>query len=103
MVTGLSAGQPETNASAYHAGDTFVLAVRASFGPGGVTTMNTRWYGPDGGLLYEIPRTFNTQGTYYTGFTLKKDSPWVTGDYRVDIYTNNSPNPDDTVNFSVVP
>jgi hypothetical protein len=103
MVVGLDAGQPAGNVTAYHATDPFVLAVQAQFGPGGVTTMRTRWYGPDGFLLYEIPRDFAQPGTYYTGFTLKKSSPWATGDYRVDIHTNNSPTPAYSVTFSVVP
>jgi outer membrane biosynthesis protein TonB len=103
MVIGLDAGQPAGNVSAYHANDAFVLAVQAQFGPGGVTSMKTRWYGPDGLLLYEIPRDFPQQGTYFTGFTLKKSSPWATGDYRVDIYTNNSPSPAYSISFSVVP
>jgi hypothetical protein len=103
MVIGLESGQPAGNVKAYHANDAFVLAVQAQFGPGGVTTINTRWYGPDGVLLYEIPRTFSKQGTYYSGFTLKKSTPWSTGDYRVDIHTNDSPTPAYSVRFSVVP
>ncbi|MEO8287393.1 MAG: hypothetical protein ABI670_13290 [Chloroflexota bacterium] len=103
MVLSLDGGQPAGNVSAYRQNDPFVLAVQAQFGPGGVTSMRTRWYGPDGGLLYELPREFSQQGTYYTGFTLKKDSPWAVGDYRVDIHTNNSPSPAYSVTFSVVP
>ena len=103
MVIGLDAGPARRHVSAYHAADPFVLAVQAQFGPGGVTSMKTRWYGPDGLLLYEIPRDFPQQGTFYTGFTLKKSTPWATGDYRVDIYTNNSPTPAYSVSFGVVP
>ncbi len=103
MVTGLGAGEPSGNVTAYHTTDTFTLAVQGQFGPGGITSMKASWYGPDGHLLYEIPRTFTGQGTYYTGFTLKKSTPWLTGDYRVDLHTNNSPDPAYSVSFSVVP
>jgi hypothetical protein len=103
MVLALAGGQPAGNVSAYNPTDPFVLAVRAQYGPGGVTSVRTRWYGPDGALLYELPREFSEQGTYYSGFTLRKSTPWQVGDYRVDIHTNNSPAPSYTVTFAVVP
>jgi hypothetical protein len=103
MVTGLGAGEPSGNVTAYHTTDTFTLAVQGQFGPGSITSMKASWYGPDGRLLYEIPRTFTEKGTYYTGFTLRKSTPWLTGDYRVDLHTNNLPDPAYSVTFSVVP
>jgi uncharacterized protein YfaS (alpha-2-macroglobulin family) len=75
--------------------------VQARFGPGGVQTMLTRWYGPDGSYIYELKQNYAQQGTYYAGFTLSKNAPWPTGDYRVDIYTNDSPQPDRSETFSV--
>ena len=67
--------------------------MQAQFGAGGVTAVSTRWYGPDNGLLYELPRNYTLTGTYFSTFTLKKDSPWLEGSYRVDVYTNASPTP----------
>lgn len=103
MVTSLVSGAPVDNVTSYGANDPFVLAVQAQFGAGGVTNLRTRWYGPDGRLLYEIPRDFSVAGTYYTGFTLKKNTPWLEGNYRVDIHTNNSASPSYSVSFSVRP
>ncbi len=103
MVSGIEPGKSPRSVTAYGPNDTFTLPVQAQFGPGGVTTMKTRWYGPDGGLLYEIPRSFSTAGSYSTGFTLKKSTPWSAGNYRVDIYTNGAATPAYSVSFGVAP
>jgi hypothetical protein len=103
MTTNLQGGEPAGNIDSYGPADPFVLAVQAQFGAGGVATVVTRWYGPDGGLLYEMPRDFERAGTYYTTFILRKSTPWLEGSYRVDIYTNGSPSPAYSVGFSVAP
>ena len=103
MVANIQGGEPAERTTSYGPSDPFVLAVQAQFGPDGVTTVRTRWYGPDGGLLYELPRDFERVGTYYSAFNLSKDSPWLEGGYRVDIYTNDAPSPAYTVGFSVTP
>lgn len=103
MTSNLQSGQPIDRVTTYSASDAFVLSVQAQFGAGGVTTVRTRWYGPDNGLLYEIPRSYTLAGTYYSTFTLKKDSPWLEGNYRVDVYTNESPTPAYTLQFAVAP
>ena len=89
--------------TAYSPTDPFTLVVQARYGPGGVTSVVTRWYGPDGALLYELPRQFTQAGTYYSGFTIRKSTPWLPGEYRVDIHANGSPSPSYTVRFQVVP
>ena len=86
----------------YGPGEPFNLAVRATFGPGNVTNVLTRWYGPDGAQVYAMQKDYTQQGAYYVAFSVRKDSPWLPGDYRVDIYTNNSPTPSYSVFFSVV-
>ncbi len=102
MCAKLEAGQPIGPTHAYHRADLFNLAVQAAFGPNGVTTALTRWYGPDGAPIYDLKQSYTQQGTYYAGFTLKKASPWAVGDYRVEIYTNGSTQPVQTVSFSVI-
>jgi hypothetical protein len=103
MTGSLQSGQPVDRVTTYSASDGFVLAVQAQFGVGGVTTIRTRWYGPDNGLLYELPRNYTLTGTHYSTFTLKKDSPWLEGSYRVEVYTNASSTPAYTVQFAVAP
>jgi hypothetical protein len=103
MALELEGGQPAGNVRAYRPTDAFHLAVQANYGPGGVTSITTRWYGPDGHQIYEVRKEFTQAGTYYAGFTLRKTSLWPTGDYRVDIHANDSPTPDYTLYFSVVP
>jgi hypothetical protein len=102
MCARLEGGQPVGSTSAYHPADPFNLAVQASFGQGGVQSVLTRWYGPDGAAIYDLKQDYTQQGTYYAGFTLSRVGPWPTGDYRVDIYTNGSPQPAQTVSFSVI-
>ena len=103
MTGPLQSGQPVDHVTTYSASDPFVLAVQAQFGADGITSLVTRWYGPDGGLLYELPRNYTLTGAYYSTFTLKKDTPWLEGSYRVDIYTNASPAPAYSLQFSVAP
>jgi hypothetical protein len=103
MAPDVSPGGWAGSITAYKPGDPFTVAVQAQYGPGGVTSVVTRWYGPDGGLLYELPREFTQAGTYYSGFTLRKSTPWLPGEYRVDIHANGSAAPSYTVRFSVVP
>jgi hypothetical protein len=103
MAAGVSAGRPTGRVTDYSPTDAFTVAVQAQYGAGGVTSVSTRWYGPDGALLYELPRQFAQAGTYYTSFTLRKDTPWLPGAYRVDIHANGSGTPSYTVRFSVVP
>lgn len=87
--------------SQYAPTDPFNLAVQATFGAGNVTTVLTRWYGPDGSQIYAMQKDYTQPGVYYVAFSVRKDSPWVPGNYRVDIYTNNSPSPSYSVLFSV--
>lgn len=96
-------GEPVGEVSAYGRTDPFNLAVRANYGPGGITSVLTRWYGPDGVLIYDLRKEYPQAGTYYGGFTLRKDSPWLPGNYRVDVHTNDSPAPVASVSFTVVP
>lgn len=103
MSTSLQGGAPAGNVSTYNASDPFNLAVQATFGAGAVTSVTTRWYGPDGRQIYEMRKPYSQPGTYYTGFTLRKSTPWTPGNYRVDIYTNDSASPAYSVTFSVVP
>ncbi len=103
MTSSVQGGQSLDIVTTYGASDTFVLAVQAQFGPDGVTSVLTRWYGPDGGLLYEFPRSYSQSGTYYSTFNLRKSTPWLEGSYRVDIYTNDGTVPAYTVNFAVSP
>jgi hypothetical protein len=103
MCARLEGGQPVGPTSAYRPTDAFNLAIEADFGPGGVRTVLTRWYGPDGAAIYDLKQDYSQQGTYYAGFTLSKAGAWPTGDYRVDIYTNNSTQPVQSVSFSVIP
>ncbi len=102
MCAKLDAGQPIGPTHAYHPADPFNLAVQAAFGPNGVTTALTRWYGPDGAPIYDLKQSYTQQGTYYAGFTLKKATPWAVGDYHVEVYTNGSTQPVQTVSFSVI-
>jgi hypothetical protein len=99
----LEGGQPVGQAPVYKAEDTFHLAVQAAFGPGSVTSITTKWYGPDGALVYQLRREYPQPGTYYVGFTVRKGSPWPTGDYRVDIHANDAALPSYTLTFSVIP
>ncbi|HKP54529.1 MAG TPA: hypothetical protein VJ183_17980 [Chloroflexia bacterium] len=99
----LQGGEPTGDVSAYNVSDPFNLAVQATFGAGAVTSITTRWYGPEGTQIYEMRKAYSQPGVYYTGFTLRKSTPWTPGDYRVDIYTNDSPAPAYSVTFSVVP
>jgi hypothetical protein len=103
MAAGVSGGSPTGRVPAYSPGDAFTVAVQAQYGSGGVTSVVTRWYGPDGGLLYELPRQFTQAGTYYASFTLRKSTPWLPGEYRVDIHANGSAAASYTVRFPVVP
>gem|GEM_PF-3548167 len=103
MSAQLQSGEPTGNVSAYSASDPFNLAVQATFGAGAVTSITTRWYGPEGTQIYEMRKVYSQPGVYYTGFTLRKSTPWTPGEYRVDIYTNDSPAPAYSVTFSVVP
>jgi hypothetical protein len=103
MAAGVSAGRPTGRVSAYSPTDAFTVAVQAQYGADSVTSVVTRWYGPDGGLLYELPRRFTQAGTYYSSFTLRKSTPWLPGEYRVDIHANDSAAASYTVRFSVAP
>jgi uncharacterized protein YfaS (alpha-2-macroglobulin family) len=103
MCARLETGEPVGVTGAYRQGDPFNLAVRANFGQGGVVSILTRWFGPGGAQIYELRQTYSQAGTYYTGFTLNKSTPWATGDYRVDIYTNDAPQAAQSVSFSVIP
>ncbi|HEY0068517.1 MAG TPA: hypothetical protein VGE04_00960 [Chloroflexia bacterium] len=87
---------------AYGPGDPFSLAAQATFGPGNVTSVLTRWYGPDGSQIYAMQKEYTQPGAYYVAFSVRKDTPWLPGTYRVDIYTNNSPAPSYSVLFNVV-
>ena len=102
MCARLEGGQPVGPTSAYNPTDQFNLALQAAFGAGGAVTVLTRWYGPDGAAIYELKQNYTQQGTYYSGFTVSKKGAWAVGDYRVDIYTNNSPQPIQSVTFSVI-
>ncbi len=103
MSVRLEGGQPVGgDVKAYNPTNTFNLAVQANFGSGAVTSILTRWYGPDGSQIYQIRKEYTQPGAYYAGFTLSKSTPWPTGDYRVDIHTNDSPSPAYSVPFSVV-
>jgi hypothetical protein len=101
MAGNIQGGQSLERVTAYGPSDPLVLVMQAQFGPGGVSTVVTRWYGPDSGLLYELPRDFERVGTYYSTFTLRKSTPWLEGGYRVDIYTNGAPSPAYSVSFAV--
>jgi hypothetical protein len=103
MTSEIPAGDTLETVGVYDPSSAFVLAVQAQFGAGGVTSVVTRWYGPDNGLLFEMPRDFAQAGTYYSTFTLRKNTPWLEGAYRVDIYTNGSASPGYSVSFSVAP
>jgi hypothetical protein len=103
MSVSLEGGGPSGDVSAYGPTDSFNLAVQANYGPGAVTSVLTRWYGPDGALLYEMRRQYDQLGTYYAGFTLRTNGAWAPGQYRVDIHTNDSPAPAYSVSFEVLP
>jgi hypothetical protein len=102
MCAGLEGGEPLGATSQYAPDDPFNLAVQADFGQGGVVSVLTRWYGPGGASIYDLHQHYTQSGTYYAGFTLNKKTPWPPGDYRVDIYTNDSPQPVSSVSFAVV-
>ena len=103
MCARLEGGQPAGPTGAYHPTDPFNLAIKAEFGPGGVQSVLTRWYGPDNTQIYEMKHTYSQQGTYYAGFTVSKNAPWAPGSYRADIFTNDSPQPVRSVTFRVIP
>ncbi len=103
MSLQLQGGEPAGNVSSYSASDPFNLAVQARFGANAVTSITTRWYGPDGARIYEARKAYTLPGIYYTGFILRKNAPWTPGSYRVDIHTNDSPSPAYSVTFSVAP
>lgn len=92
-------GGPTTE---YGPNEPFSLAAQATFGPGNVTNVLTRWYGPDGAQVYAMQKDYTQPGTYYVAFTVRKSTPWLPGTYRVDIYTNNYPTPAYSVFFTVV-
>ncbi|HEX8230981.1 MAG TPA: hypothetical protein VF826_16960 [Chloroflexia bacterium] len=85
----------------YAPSDPFNLAAQATFGQGNVTSVLTRWYGPEGSQIYAMQKDYTQPGTYYVAFTVRKNTPWLPGTYRVDIYTNNSSTPAYSVFFSV--
>lgn len=87
--------------SRYAPTEPFNLAVQATFGAGNVTTVLTRWYGPDGTQIYAMQKDYTQAGVYSVAFSVRKNSPWLPGNYRVDIYTNNSASPSYSVLFSV--
>lgn len=103
MAASVVGGEPRGVADNYRTTDTFSLAVQATFGQSGVTSVLTRWYGPDGSLIYSMQKSYTLPGVYYVGFTVRKQGPWAPGNYRVDIHTNNSPTPSYSVPFTVVP
>jgi hypothetical protein len=103
MAASVSGGRPTGRVTEYSPTDAFTVAVQAQYGAGGVASVVTRWFGPDGALLYELPRQFAQGGTYYASFTLRKDTPWLPGEYRVDIHANGAAIPSYSVRFSVVP
>lgn len=103
MCARLEGGAPVGVTNAYRQADPFNLAVRANFGPGGVTSILTRWYGPDGALIYQLRQAYAQPGAYYSGFTLNKATLWSAGDYRVDVHTNDAATPAQSVTFSVIP
>ncbi|MDQ5824305.1 MAG: hypothetical protein M3441_08850 [Chloroflexota bacterium] len=85
----------------YSPNEPFNLAAQATFGQGNVTSVLTRWYGPEGSQIYAMQKDYTQPGTYYVAFTVRKNTPWLPGTYRVDIYTNNAPTPSYSVFFSV--
>ncbi len=87
--------------TAYGTNDSFSLAAQATFGPGNVTSVLTRWYGPDGAQVYAMQKDYTQPGTYYVAFTVRKSTPWLPGTYRVDIYTNSSATPSYSIFFDV--
>jgi hypothetical protein len=89
------------SADVYTPSEPFNLAAQATFGPGNVTSVLTRWYGPEGSQIYAMQKDYTQPGTYYVAFSVRKSTPWLPGTYRVDIYTNNSPTPSYSVLFSV--
>lgn len=94
--------EPGNPTSDYGPNDAFSLAAQATFGPGNVTSVLTRWYGPDGAQIYAMQKEYSQPGVYYAAFTVHKNTPWLPGTYRVDIYANNSPAPSYSVLFNVV-
>jgi hypothetical protein len=102
MSASLQEGALAGEATIFGPTDPLHLAVQAEFGPGAVTSVLTRWYGPAGTLLYEMRRQYAQPGTYYAGFTLRTNGTWPPGNYRVDVHTNDSPTPAYSVPFSVV-
>ncbi|HUP26847.1 MAG TPA: hypothetical protein VM409_00300 [Chloroflexia bacterium] len=103
MSVRFEGGQPVGVTSVYKTGDTLNLAVQANFGPGAVTSVLTRWYGPGNVQIYEMRKDYTAAGTYYGGFTLKNAAGWAPGDYRVDVHPNNSAVPAYSVSFRVEP
>jgi hypothetical protein len=103
MCARLEGGRPLGTTDRYTPTDPFNLAVKAQFGQGGVVSVLTRWYGPGNTPIYDLRQSYTQAGSYYAGFTLSKKSPWDPGDYRVDIYTNDSPQPISSVSFVVAP
>jgi hypothetical protein len=103
MSVSLEGGEPTGSVSAYGPTDAFNLAVQANYGPGAVSSVVTRWYGPDGARIYEMRRDYTQSGVYYAGFTLRTSASWQPGSYRVDIHTNDSPVPAYTLSFTVIP
>ena len=101
MSGSLDSGEPVGSTNQYGPTAPFNLAVQANYGAGAVTSILTRWYGPDGALIYEMRREYTQPGTYYTGFTLRTSGAWTPGNYRVDIHPNDSPTPAYTVPFTV--
>lgn len=101
MAASVAGDQPRGVAENYRPSDPFGLAVQATFGQGGVTSVLTRWYGPDGALIYSVEKNYTLPGTYYAGFTVRKNGPWTPGNYRVDVHTNGSPTPSYSVPFTV--
>ena len=96
----MTSGQGGATAE-YGPNEPFNLAAQATFGQGNVTNVLTRWYGPEGAQIYAMQKDYTQPGTYYVAFTVRKNTPWLPGTYRVDIYTNNSPTPSYSVFFSV--
>lgn len=101
MAAGLDNGQPRGVVGSYSPTDPFSLAVQATFGQGAATSVLTRWYGPDGALIYSMQKNYTLPGVYYVGFTVRKNGPWAPGNYRVDVHTNGSPTPSYSVPFTV--
>ena len=88
------------------ASDTFkpkdtIFAVVSTNGSAASSTIHVKWTYQDGQTVKEDSRTIAPTGPATTEFSIQKPSGWPKGDYKVEVFLNDSPTPAATHSFKV--